>query len=119
MCLLETNRIFSRINNLTFETRKTVLPKQVFVIQRGKGECEDFLSFIIRLNQRQSPSAPLVSKEIETDFFCRRFSKSRGSFPKGQEVRTFLKFVEVGGLGLLGCEGGESSFRRKFVKFVS
>ena len=26
---------FSRINNLTFETRKTVLPKQVFIILRG------------------------------------------------------------------------------------
>jgi hypothetical protein len=36
------------------------------------------------LNQRKSPSAPLVSKEIETDFFRRRFSKSRGSFPKGR-----------------------------------
>jgi hypothetical protein len=34
------------------------------------------------LNQRKSPSAPLVSKEIETDFFRRRFSKSREKFPK-------------------------------------
>ena len=75
-------RPIKSLNNLTFETRKTVLPKQVFVIQRGKGEYEDFLSFIIRLNQRQSPSAPLVSKEIETDFFRRRFSRSREKFPK-------------------------------------
>ena len=68
-------RPIESLNNLTFETRKTVLPKQVFVILRGKGECEDFLSFIIRLNQRQSPSAPLVSKEIETDFFVVVFPK--------------------------------------------
>ena len=35
------------------------------------------------LNQRKSPSAPLVSKEIETDFFRRRFfSRSREKFPK-------------------------------------
>ena len=28
--------IFFRINNLTFETRKTILPKQVVVILRGE-----------------------------------------------------------------------------------
>jgi hypothetical protein len=32
--------MFSRINNLTFET---VLPKQVFVIPRGEKEHEDLL----------------------------------------------------------------------------
>ena len=39
------------------------------------------------LNQRKSPSASLVSKEIETDFFRRRFSRSRKKFPKGREFR--------------------------------
>ena len=70
-------RPIESLNNLTFQTRKTVLPKQVFVIQRGKRECEDFLSFIIRLNKRKSPSATLVSKEKIT-ILDRRFSKSRG-----------------------------------------
>merc|ERR1712072_1533291 len=46
----------------TFQTRKTVLPKQVFVIQRRKGEYEHFLSFINHLNRRKSPSAPLMFK---------------------------------------------------------
>ena len=40
---------------------------------------------LIILNQRKSPSATRVSKEIETDFFRRRFfSKSREKFPKGR-----------------------------------
>ena len=46
------------------------------------------------LNQRKSPSAPLVSKEIETDFFRRRFSRSREKFPK---LRT-LVYVAGGGV---------------------
>jgi hypothetical protein len=34
------------------------------------------------LNQRKSSSAPLVSKEIETDFFRRRFSQRSRKFPE-------------------------------------
>ena len=35
-----------------------------------------FNLYVNHLNQRKSPSAPLVSQEIETDFFRRRFSRS-------------------------------------------
>ena len=78
-------RPIESLNNLTFQTRKTVLPKQVFVIQRGKGECEDFLSFINHLNRRKSPSTTLVSKEIETNFRSSFFQKLR-FFPEVTDV---------------------------------
>ena len=86
MCLLD-NRIFSRINNLTFQARTTITSKQVLVPKRGKKKYQHFLYPVNHLNQRKSPSAPLVSKEIETDFFRRRFSRSREKFPKGREFR--------------------------------
>jgi len=56
--------------------------KQVLVPKRGKKKYQHFLYPVNHLNQRKSPSAPLVSKEIETDFFRRRFSRSREKFPK-------------------------------------
>jgi hypothetical protein len=46
------------------------------------------------LDQRKSPSALLVSKEIETDFFRRRFFQRSRKFP--ERSRTFLKVAEVG-----------------------
>ena len=88
---------------LTFETRETILSKQVVVIQRGgKGEHEHFLSFVIRLNRRKSPSAPLVRKEIETNFKFVVFPKV-AVFPEVTEVP-----IVRGGCGV----------SRKFVKFV-
>ena len=75
-------RIFYRINNLTFQARTTITSKQVLVPKRGKKKYQHFLYPVNHLNQRKSPSAPLVSKEIETDFFRRRFSRSREKFPK-------------------------------------
>merc|ERR1711959_157167 len=54
----------------TFEKRKTILPKQVVVIQRVKKEYEDFLYPVNHLNQRKSPSATRVSKEkIKLSFY--------------------------------------------------
>ena len=79
---VEPNQILSRINNLTIQTRTTSLQKQVLVPKRGKKKYQHFLYPVNHLNQRKSPSAPLVSKEIETDFFRRRFSRSREKFPK-------------------------------------
>ena len=80
--VFSTNRIFSRINNLTIQARTTITSKQVLVPKRGKKKYQHFLYPVNHLNQRKSPSAPLVSKEIETDFFRRRFSRSREKFPK-------------------------------------
>ncbi len=79
---VEPNQIFPRINNLTIQTRNTVLSKQLLVPKRGKKKDQHFLYPVNHLNQRKSPSAPLVSQEIETDFFRRRFSRSREEFPK-------------------------------------
>ena len=70
------------------------------------------------LNQRKSPSAPLVSKEIETDFFSSSFF-----FQKSREVpevadlsiscgwgvrlsRKFVNFVKGGVLGVNEVAGG-------------
>ena len=67
------------------------------------------------LNQRKSPSAPLVSKEIETDFFRRRrFSKSREKFP--ERSRTFLKFAELGGGGCGNYVHNLGSFVTNFLQ---
>ena len=76
---------------LTFQTRKTEISKQVFVIQRGKRENEDFLYPVNHLNRRKSPSAPLLSKEkltildrvfphLHTTHKVRYFSRSHGSY---------------------------------------
>ena len=46
----------------------------MLVPKRGKKKYLHSHPFIKYLNQRKSPSATLVSKEIETDFFRRRFS---------------------------------------------
>ena len=79
---VEPNQILSRINNLTIQTRTTVLSHQVLVPKRGKKKDRNSLYPVNHLNQRKSPSTTLVSKEIETDFFRRRFSRSREKFPK-------------------------------------
>jgi len=57
--------------------------KQVLVPKRGKKKYQHFVYSVNHLNQRKSPSATLVSKEIQTDFNRRRrfFSKSREKFP--------------------------------------
>ena len=86
-------RPIESLNNLTFETRKTVLSKQVFVIQRGKREYEHFLWPVNHLNQRKSPSAPLVSKEKRT-ILNRVFSTK---FVVFLEVTEVTKVTEVGG----------------------
>ncbi|CAL6302756.1 unnamed protein product [Bathycoccus prasinos] len=55
----------------------------LLVPKRGKKKYQHFLYPFNYLNQRKSPSAPLVSKEIETGFNCRRFfSRGREKFPK-------------------------------------
>ena len=61
---------------------RTTVRLQVLVPERGKKKYQHFIDFINYLNQRKSPSAVLVSKEIETDFNRRRFSRSREKFPK-------------------------------------
>ena len=70
---VEPDQIFPRINNLTIQTCNTVLSKQLLVPKRGKKEYQHFLYPVNHLNQRESPSAPLVSQEIETDFFSSSF----------------------------------------------
>jgi len=90
--------VFSRINKPHFSNVYVFLShydgtsKQVLVPIRGKKKYQHFLSFIIHLNQRKSPSATLVSQEIETDFFVIIFSRSRGSFLK---PRKLLNVAEV------------------------
>ena len=56
------------------------------MLKRGKKKYYHFLYPVTYLNRRKSPSATLVSKEIETDFFRRRFSRSRGSSRKVTDV---------------------------------
>ena len=65
-------------NKPHFSSAYDITSKQVLVPKRGKKKYQHFLYPVNHLNQRKSPSAPLVSKEIETDFFRRRFSRSRG-----------------------------------------
>ena len=59
------------------KTRKAVLSKQLFVPKRGKKKCSHFFLFVNHLNQRNLPSATLVSKEIETEFRSSFSLKSR------------------------------------------
>ena len=59
------------------KTRKAVLSKQLFVPKRGKKKCSHFFMFVNHLNQRNLPSATLVSKEIETEFRSSFSLKSR------------------------------------------
>ena len=77
VCLLDTNLLPNKYPH--FSSAYDITSKQVLVPKRGKKKYQRFLYPVNHLNQRKSPSAPLVSKEIETDFFRRRFSKSRGS----------------------------------------
>ena len=80
-CVSSTIRIFSRINNLT-SNAYDITSKQVLVPKRGKKKHQHFLYPVNYLNQRKSPSAPLVSEEIETDFRSSSsffFQKSRSS----------------------------------------
>ena len=79
---VEPNQIFPRINNLTIRTRHTVLSQQLLVPKRGKKKYQYFLYPVNHLNQRKLPSATLVSKEIETDFFRRRFSRRSREVPE-------------------------------------
>jgi hypothetical protein len=68
--------------------------KQVLVPKRGKKKYQHFLYPVNYLNQRKSPSAPLVSKEIETDFNRRRFfSGGREKFPKSRKLRYTTFFI--------------------------
>ena len=98
---VEQNQILSRINNLTIQTRTTVLSKQVLVPKRGKKEYLHFHSFINYINQRKLPSAPLVSKEVETDFNRRRrFSQRSREVP---EVADLIFSISCG-VGVLVAE---------------
>ena len=94
---VEPNQILSRINNLTIQTRTTSLQKQVLVPKRGKKKYQHFLYPVNHLNQRKSPSATLVSKEIETDFFRRRFF-----FQKSREVPEVADLSISCGWGVFG-----------------
>ena len=100
MGFVEPNQIFPRINNLTIQTRNTVLSKQILVPKRGKKKYQHFLYPVNHLNQRKSPSAPLVSKEIETDFFRRRFSRRSREVPEVADVSIVCGWgvVKVGGV---------------------
>ena len=93
---VEPNQILSRINNLTFQTRTTVLSGQELVRKRGEKKCQHFLYSVNHLNQRKSPSAPLVSKEIETDFN----RSSSFFFQKSREVPEVTDLsISCGGWG--------------------
>ena len=94
----EPSQIFSRINDLTFHTRETVFSKQTHVLKRGKKKYYHFLYPVTYLNRRKSPSATLVSKEIETVIDPVFFQRSR-FFPKSQNL---LKVMEVGGIRRVG-----------------
>ena len=105
VCLKTKSNLFPN-NNLTVQTRNTVLSKQIFVIQRGKREYKHLLYPVNHLNQRKSPSATLVSKEIETDFRYVFFQKS--FFPRS---RKFPKVMRIGVLVAGSGESWGSSFR--------
>ena len=96
---------WKRNADLIPKTRKTVLSKQVFVPKRGKKKYQHSLYPVNHLNLRKSPSATLVSQEIETDFSRPRFSKSREKSPKGRgrswSSRRLGEFVRVGGMANL------------------
>ena len=100
---VEPNQILSRILNLTIQTRTTVLSRQELVHKRGKKRYQHFLYPVDNLNQRKSPSAPLVSKEIETDFFRRRFF-----FQKSRKVPEVTDLSISCGWGWLVAEVYES-----------
>ncbi len=105
MCLKTKSNLFPN-NNLTVQTRNTVLSKQIFVIQRGKREYKHLLYPVNHLNQRKSPSATLVSKEIETDFRYVFFQKSFF-----QRSRKCPKVKRIGVLVAGAGGSGGSSFR--------
>ena len=113
--VVESNQSFSRRNNLTIQTRKIVLSKQVLVPEIDKRKYQLFFYSVNHLNQRRSPSATLVSKEIYTDFRFVFFSKV--AFPRTlQRLRRlgfWLRgFARVGGV----CFAGEFlEFRRSSV----
>jgi hypothetical protein len=83
--------------------------KQVLVHKRGKKRYQRFLYPVNHLNQRESSSATLVSKEIETDFFRRRRSRFslRPRIPPGHESRVLplRDFARVlGGVSSISSE---------------
>ena len=67
VCLLDTNLLQNKYPH--FSSAYDGTSKQVLVPKRGKKKYQHFLYPVNHLNQRKSPSAPLVSQEIETDFF--------------------------------------------------
>ena len=74
-------------NKPHFSSAHDITSKQVLAPKRGKKKYQHFFYSVNRLNQRKSPSALLVSKEIESRILIvrrrrRRFSKSRERFPK-------------------------------------
>ena len=101
---VEPNQILSRINNLTIQTRTTITSKQVLVPKRGKKKYQHFLYPVNHLNQRKSPSAPLVSKEIETDFN----RSSSFFFQKSREVPEVTDLSISCGVGVAVAEVCES-----------
>jgi len=66
-CVFQQLESFSN-NKPHFSSAYDITSKQVLVPKRGKKKYQHFLYPVNHLIQRQSPSAPLVSKEIETDF---------------------------------------------------
>ena len=64
--LLDTNLFPNKYPH--FSSAYDDTSKQVLVPKRGKKKYQQFLYPVNYLNQRKSPSAPLVSQEIETDF---------------------------------------------------
>ena len=69
-------------NKPHFSSAYDITSKQVLVPKRGKKKYQRFLYPVNHLNQRKSPSALLVSKEIETDFNRSSFFQKSRKVPE-------------------------------------
>ena len=83
----------NKLPYLTIQTRTTAFSKQVLVPKRDKKKYQHSLYPVNHLYQRKSPSASLVSKEIETDF------RSSSFFQKARKVPEVADLSIVAGLG--------------------
>ena len=80
--------IGKRNAGLTSKTRKAVYSQYLFIPKRGEKKCDHFFLFVNHLNQRKSPSAPLLSQEIESEHRFVFFQKSR--YSRELAVKSFL-----------------------------
>ena len=101
-----------------FSSAYDITSKQVLVPKRGKKKYQRFLYPVHHLNQRKSPSAPLVSKEIETDFFRRRFSRRSRKVPEVADLSISCGWgvVKVGGVrkGICAVDSRKLTVQRRW-----